>query len=82
VKSEKLKGRKTPLYDIHVNLGARIVNFSGWLMPVQYESIIKEHEAVRSNAGIFDVSHMGEFILKGKDIIPFLNISRINDHSK
>jgi aminomethyltransferase len=79
VKSEKLKGRKTPLYDIHVNLGARIVDFSGWLMPVQYESIIKEHEAVRSNAGIFDVSHMGEFILKGKDVIKFLQYIMIND---
>jgi len=79
VKSEKLKGRKTPLYDIHVNLGARIVDFSGWLMPVQYESIIKEHEAVRSNAGIFDVSHMGEFILKGKGIIPFLQYIMVND---
>ena len=77
--SEKLKGRKTPLYETHANLGARIVDFSGWLMPVQYESIIKEHEAVRSNAGIFDVSHMGEFLLKGKDIIPFLQYIMIND---
>jgi len=79
VNSEKLKGRKTPLYETHANLGARIVDFSGWLMPVQYESIIKEHEAVRSNAGIFDVSHMGEFLLKGKDIIPFLQYIMIND---
>jgi aminomethyltransferase len=79
VKSEKLKGRKTSLYDTHVNLGARIVDFSGWLMPVQYESIIKEHEAVRSNAGIFDVSHMGEFLLKGNDVIPFLQYIMIND---
>jgi aminomethyltransferase len=79
VKSEKLKGRKTPLYDIHVNHGARIVDFSGWLMPVQYESIIKEHEAVRSKAGIFDVSHMGEFLLKGKDVISFLQYIMIND---
>jgi len=79
VKSEKLNSRKTPLYDIHVNLGARIVNFSGWLMPVQYESIIKEHEAVRSNAGVFDISHMGEFLLKGKDVIPFLQYIMIND---
>ncbi|HEC40626.1 MAG TPA: glycine cleavage system aminomethyltransferase GcvT, partial [bacterium] len=52
--------KKTPLYEAHVNLGARMVNFAGWKMPVQYESIIKEHEAVRSNAGVFDISHMGE----------------------
>ncbi|MFW9873784.1 MAG: glycine cleavage system aminomethyltransferase GcvT [Candidatus Thorarchaeota archaeon] len=79
MKSEKLNSKKTPLYDVHVNLGARMVNFSGWLMPVQYGSIIKEHEAVRSNAGVFDISHMGEFILKGKDVIPFLQYVMIND---
>jgi aminomethyltransferase len=79
VKSEKIEGRKTALYDIHVNLGARIVNFSGWLMPVQYESIIKEHEGVRSNAGVFDISHMGEFLLNGKDVISFLQYIMIND---
>jgi len=56
-----------------------MVEFSGWLMPVQYESIIKEHEAVRSNAGVFDISHMGEFLLKGKDVIPFLQYIMIND---
>jgi aminomethyltransferase len=48
-------------------------------MPVQYKSIIKEHEAVRSNAGIFDISHMGEFLLNGKDVIPFLQYLMIND---
>jgi aminomethyltransferase len=56
-----------------------MVEFSGWLMPVQYESIIKEHEAVRSKAGVFDISHMGEFLLKGKDVIPFLQYIMIND---
>ena len=70
---------RTPLYEIHQNLGARMVNFSGWLMPVQYESIIKEHEAVRSNAGLFDISHMGEFLLSGKDVFPFLQYIMIND---
>ncbi|MFX1278667.1 MAG: glycine cleavage system aminomethyltransferase GcvT [Promethearchaeota archaeon] len=79
MKSEKLKGRKTPLYDVHRKLGARMVEFSGWLMPVQYESIIKEHEAVRSNAGLFDISHMGEFLLEGKDIFSFLQFIMIND---
>ncbi|MHA2007034.1 MAG: glycine cleavage system aminomethyltransferase GcvT [Promethearchaeota archaeon] len=76
---EKIKSRRTPLYNIHLELGARMINFSGWLMPVQYESIIKEHEAVRSNAGIFDISHMGEFLLIGEDVIPFLQYVMVND---
>ncbi|MFW9940879.1 MAG: glycine cleavage system aminomethyltransferase GcvT [Candidatus Thorarchaeota archaeon] len=79
MKSEKLNSRKTPLYETHRKLGARMVLFSGWSMPVQYESIVKEHEAVRSNAGIFDISHMGEFLLKGNDVIPFLQYIMIND---
>ena len=71
--------KKTALYETHLKHGARMVNFAGWYMPVQYESIIKEHEAVRSYAGIFDISHMGEFLLEGKDIIDFLQIIMIND---
>ncbi|MHA2392670.1 MAG: glycine cleavage system aminomethyltransferase GcvT [Promethearchaeota archaeon] len=71
--------KKTPLYDFHVKLGARIVDFAGWQMPVLYESIIKEHGAVRSYAGVFDISHMGEFLVKGKDAIPFLQYIMIND---
>ena len=71
--------KKTPLYEVHVNLGARMVNFAGWKMPVQYESIIKEHEAVRSNAGVFDISHMGEFLLEGNEVINFLQFIMIND---
>jgi len=71
--------KKTPFYNIHVNLGARMVDFAGFSMPVQYESIIKEHEAVRNKAGVFDVSHMGEFLLEGKDVISFLQYIMIND---
>ncbi len=71
--------KKTPFYNIHVNLGARMVDFAGFSMPVQYESIIKEHEAVRNKAGVFDVSHMGEFLLEGKDVISFLQYVMIND---
>jgi aminomethyltransferase len=71
--------KKTPFYDIHVKLGARMVDFAGFSMPVQYESIIKEHEAVRSKAGIFDVSHMGEFLLEGSEVIDFLQYIMIND---
>lgn len=71
--------KKTPFYEIHKKLGARMVPFSGFLMPVQYQSIIEEHEAVRNNAGIFDISHMGEFLLEGKDVFDFLQYIMIND---
>ena len=52
----------TPLNEVHRNLGARMVPFGGWDMPVQYTSIIQEHLSTRTNAGLFDVSHMGEII--------------------
>src|SRR5438067_12095011 len=57
--------QRTPLHDRHVELGARMVPFAGWEMPVQYEGVIQEHRAVRSDAGVFDVSHMGEFEVEG-----------------
>ena len=57
--------KKTPLYDEHVRLGAKMVPFAGWLMPVQYTSIVEEHQAVRNNVGVFDISHMGQFIVDG-----------------
>jgi aminomethyltransferase len=57
--------RHTPLYEEHKALGARLVDFAGWEMPVQYEGIKAEHEAVRTAAGLFDVSHMGEVVLRG-----------------
>ncbi len=57
--------RHTPLYEEHKALGARLVDFAGWEMPVQYEGIKTEHEAVRTAAGLFDVSHMGEVIIRG-----------------
>ena len=56
-----------------------MVEFAGFIMPVQYEGIISEHNAVRSNAGIFDISHMGEFLLEGKDVFEFLQYVMIND---
>jgi len=55
--------RKTPFYDEHMRLGAKMVPFAGWLMPVQYTSIVEEHQAVRHNVGVFDISHMGQFIV-------------------
>src|SRR6266481_7563298 len=57
--------RRTPLHDRHVALGARMVPFAGWEMPVQYEGVIQEHRAVRNDAGVFDVSHMGDLDVEG-----------------
>jgi len=66
--------KKTPLNTIHRSLGAKMVDFGGWDMPVQYPTgIISEHQAVRHKVGIFDVSHMGEIRLKGKQAMPFLD---------
>ncbi|MCH7939768.1 MAG: glycine cleavage system aminomethyltransferase GcvT [Candidatus Marinimicrobia bacterium] len=71
--------RRTPLYDRHVALGAKMVGFGGFEMPVQYTGINDEHRAVRSAAGIFDVSHMGEFRLAGPGSLAFLQRVTIND---
>jgi glycine cleavage system T protein (aminomethyltransferase) len=57
--------RRTPLYERHVSSGARMVDFAGWEMPVQYAGILDEHRAVREGCGIFDISHMGEFVVRG-----------------
>src|SRR5213596_924830 len=57
--------QRTPLHDRHAALGARLVPFAGWEMPVQYEGVIQEHRAVRTDAGVFDVSHMGEIEVEG-----------------
>ena len=65
--------KQTFLHDKHIALGAKMVDFAGWEMPVQYSSIIEEHKTVRNCVGIFDVSHMGEIIVKGEDALPFLN---------
>ncbi|MEO8458608.1 MAG: glycine cleavage system aminomethyltransferase GcvT [Chloroflexota bacterium] len=62
----------TPLYDEHVQLGARMVPFAGWEMPVQYTGVIEEHNAVRQHAGMFDVSHMGRYEVQGPDAARFL----------
>ena len=65
--------KKTYLHEKHIALGAKMVDFAGWHMPVQYCSIIEEHKTVRENLGIFDVSHMGEVFVSGKDATKFLN---------
>ena len=72
---------RTPLYDLHVELGARMVPFAGWEMPVQYSGIIEEHLAVRNKAGLFDVSHMGEARVRGKDAAKFLDAVMTNEFS-
>lgn len=69
---------KTALYDRHCALGAKIVNFSGWKMPVQYEGIIPEHHAVRDRVGIFDVSHMGRILVQGPEAEKFLDYLSTN----
>ena len=60
-----MEGLKTPLFEVHEELGAKMIPFGGWIMPVQYSQILEEHEAVRTAAGLFDLSHMGEFHLRG-----------------
>jgi aminomethyltransferase len=71
--------RQTPLYEAHRKLGARMVDFAGWEMPVQYTSVISEHEAVRASAGLFDVSHMGEVEFTGKGALESANRLLSND---
>ena len=75
--SEQL--RRTPLYGRHVALGARMVPFAGWEMPVQYEGVMQEHRAVRTDAGAFDVSHMGEIEVEGPQAHVFLQTVLSND---
>ena len=65
--------KETFLHDKHIGLGARMVDFAGWSMPVQYTSIIEEHKTVRESVGLFDVSHMGEVFVSGKDSLAYLN---------
>ena len=74
--------RQTPLYRLHQELGARIIDFGGWDMPVQYSSQIGEHHAVRRAAGVFDVSHMGILDLRGSGVRIFLQQLLANDVAK
>ncbi|MGH2569343.1 MAG: glycine cleavage system aminomethyltransferase GcvT [Bacteroidota bacterium] len=74
--------KRTPFYDIHKALGAKLVDFAGFEMPVQYTGIIEEHRAVRNAAGVFDVSHMGEFEVRGRNALAFLQSVTVNDVAK
>ena len=73
---------KTPLYERHVEAGAKIVPFAGWEMPVTYEGILEEHSAVRTHVGMFDVSHMGEVEVEGPGALTYLQLVLSNDVAK
>src|SRR6188474_2297816 len=74
--------KRTPLFSAHQRLGGKLIEFGGWEMPVQYSSIIDEHLAVRKNAGLFDISHMGEISVGGQGARVFLNHVLTNDLRK
>jgi aminomethyltransferase len=79
--SELAGARRTPLYDRHVALGARIVPFGGWAMPLQYDGIVAEHKRCRAAAGLFDVSHMGQLRLTGSGALQFLQRALTNTYA-
>jgi aminomethyltransferase len=76
-----VKMKKTKFYNIHEKLGAKIIEFAGYLMPIQYSSIITEHKAVRNTVGVFDVSHMGEIFVSGENALNFVQHITVNDAS-
>ena len=70
--TNQICSKRTPLYEEHISLNARMVPFGGWEMPLQYEGILKEYEQTRKAAALFDISHMGIFKFEGPDALPFL----------
>jgi len=74
--------KKTSLYGEHIKLGAKLIDFNGWLMPVYYSNVIEEHINVREKAGIFDICHMGEFIIEGNDAFKLVQKIITNDLNK
>jgi aminomethyltransferase len=74
--------KRTALFDEHVAAGGRLVEFAGFELPVQYTSLVEEHNAVRTHAGLFDVSHMGEIFITGPGACDFIQLISCNDHSK
>jgi aminomethyltransferase len=77
-----MTAKKTALYDEHVAAGGRMVEFAGFELPVQYSSLAEEHTAVRTRAGLFDVSHMGEIFIRGSAAFDFVQLVSCNDHTK
>lgn len=80
--SQKSRQKKTPFYEFHLKNNAKIVEFAGFLMPIQFKGIMEEHRRVRSTVGLFDITHMGEFEVWGKDSLFFLQKVTTNDVSK
>src|SRR5438045_2243965 len=74
--------RTTPLNATHRRLGAKMIDFGGWDMPVQYASLLEEHHAVRQRVGLFDVSHMGEIQVRGRQALELVNCVTTNDAAK
>jgi aminomethyltransferase len=74
--------KQTPLFEVFRKYGAKVIDFGGWALPVQFSSILEEHEAVRTKAGLFDVSHMGEVLVEGKDAESYINYLVTNDVTK
>src|SRR4051794_19022805 len=74
--------KQTPLFEAYGKYGAKVIDFGGWALPVQFSSILEEHEAVRTEAGLFDVSHMGEVLVEGKDAESYINYLVTNDVTK
>jgi len=74
--------KQTPLFEVYEKYGAKVIDFGGWALPVQFTSILEEHEAVRTEAGLFDVSHMGEVLVEGKDAESYINYIVTNDVTK
>jgi len=74
--------KTTPFTHRHIELGAKMAEFAGYNMPISYTGINDEHQAVRTNAGVFDVSHMGEFFLKGENALELIQSVTTNDASK
>ncbi|MGG1398588.1 glycine cleavage system aminomethyltransferase GcvT [Bacillus salipaludis] len=74
--------KQTPLFETYGKHGAKVIDFGGWALPVQFSSILDEHEAVRTEAGLFDVSHMGEVLVEGKDAESYINYLVTNDVTK
>ena len=77
-----MDGKKTPLYGVHVASGGKMVEFGGYCLPVQYGTgVIREHMAVRTACGLFDVSHMGEILVEGEGAVAYLNRLLTNDYT-
>src|SRR6266446_2873371 len=74
--------KKTPLHDLFLEMGARLVDFSGWELPVQFSSVLEEHQAVREAAGLFDVSHMGEVEVRGAAALDLVQTVTCNDAAR